>query len=72
MSVYGVRRATRSGEPRWFVRWQRSRYARQVHLGSFRTRREADIRVEWAKAKLAAGIAPTLDELDRDLDASRS
>lgn len=68
MSVYVVRRTTRAGEPRWLVRWQRGRYARQVHLGSFRTRREADARAEWARMKIAAGVAPTLDELARDLD----
>lgn len=65
--MYVVRRQTRSGEARWLVRWQHGRHSQQVHLGSFRTRREAEVRAEWARMKLAAGVAPTLAELDRDL-----
>jgi integrase len=40
------------------VRWQQTSLHRQVHLGSFKTKTEAELRKQWAERELAAGRTP--------------
>lgn len=58
MAVFIVRTERKPGQRRWVVRWQASRYAKQVHLGSFKTKQLAEDRQAWAEKELAQGRAP--------------
>lgn len=69
MAVYIVRRTTKDGSPRFLVRWQKGRYgrdAKQHHLGSFKTRAEANARKRWAELEIAAGRTPDVKRLFRE------
>lgn len=58
-SVHVAVRTTKHGEKRYLVRTRLGgRYGRLLHLGSFRTRKEADACVEWARLELAQGRVP--------------
>jgi hypothetical protein len=60
VGVFVVRRENaKDGTARFHVRWQKGRYHRQVHLGAFRTRKEALARKAWAEMEVAAGRTPT-------------
>lgn len=58
MAVFVIRTERRPGIVRFVVRWQHSSLHKQVHLGSFRTRTEAELRKQWADRELAAGRVP--------------
>lgn len=59
MAVYLVRRSTRDGSPRYLVRLQEDATSPQVHLGSFKTKREAELRRQWALEEIASGRTPS-------------
>jgi integrase len=73
-SAWLVVRATKPdgrnrGRPRYLVRYRlggRESVAR--HAGSFRTKREADIRREWVARELAAGRVPDVRSLARTVE----
>ncbi|MBA3844025.1 MAG: site-specific integrase [Actinobacteria bacterium] len=56
-SAFIVPRATKSGK-RFHARWQRGYHEPQIHLGSFKTRRAAETRCDWARNEWAAGRVP--------------
>jgi integrase len=58
MAVFIVRTERRPGIIRFVVRWQQTSLHRQVHLGSFKTKTEAELRKQWAERELAAGRVP--------------
>jgi integrase len=58
MAVWIRRRVTRNGEARFHVVFQASSYAKQRHLGAFKTLREAKLRRDWALREVAAGRVP--------------
>lgn len=58
MAVWIRRRKTRNGETRFHVVFQASSYAKQRHLGAFKTLREAKLRRDWALNEIAAGRIP--------------
>jgi integrase len=58
MAVFVVRTERRPGVVRHVVRWQAGHYSKQVHLGSFKTTTEANLRREWAEREIAAGRIP--------------
>src|SRR3954468_14535319 len=58
MAVWIRRRVTRNGEARFHVVFQASSYAKQRHLGAFKTLREAKLRRDWALNEVAAGRVP--------------
>lgn len=70
MAVFVVRTERRPGVVRHVVRWQAGHYAKQVHLGSFKTTTEANLRREWAERELAAGRIPNPRAIGR-IDAPR-
>lgn len=54
----------KNGLKRWRVRARAGRSgAPLMHLGSFATRKEANIRLKWASEQLAAGVVPSLSLL---------
>jgi integrase len=65
-SVWVVKRTTRAGEARFHVKWEGppvplvdgQRFRAQLHLGAFRTEREARARVRWAREEWAEGRIP--------------
>src|SRR4051812_17202630 len=64
-SVWKQRRVTASGEERWHVKWEGPAVKRVdgttralIHVGSFKTEREADRRIKWARDEWAAGRVP--------------
>lgn len=70
MAVFVVRTERRPGIIRFVVRWQQTSLHRQVHLGSFKTKTEADLRKQWAERELAAGSVPDVASIGR-VDAPR-
>lgn len=65
-SVHIVTRTTKAGEKRYFVRFRvGGRESRLRHGGTFRTKRDAEFRVQWIGGELAAGRVPDL-ALDRE------
>src|SRR5689334_21351179 len=71
MSVYIVRRETRTRGVRWHVRYEAGRNAKIVHLGAFGTLREAEWRKQAALDVLAKGGTPTRAQAP-DEDAQRT
>jgi integrase len=78
-SVWIVRRETRAGEARFHVRWEGppvplvegERHRSQLHLGAFRTEREAKVRARWARDEWAAGRIPDPKRIVLDALAAR-
>lgn len=64
-SAWKQRRVTGSGEERWHVKWAGPSVERadgtiraRLHIGSFKTEREADRRIKWANDEWSAGRVP--------------
>jgi integrase len=63
-SIYIAKRKTSKGQDRWHVRCETGRVAADgqrsalIHLGAFKSEREAKARRDWARMELAAGRIP--------------
>lgn len=64
-SAWKQKRVTGAGEARWHVKWEGPAVVRangsvrtRIHLGSFKTEREADNRIRWARLEWSEGRVP--------------
>lgn len=74
-SAWKQRRVTGSGEERWHVKWEGPSVERadgtirsRLHIGSFKTEREADRRIKWARDEWSAGRIPDPKRIIVDAD----
>src|SRR5918996_2406502 len=70
-SVWIERRQTRSGRPRYLVKYRLGgRESAHRYAGSFQTRREALVRSQWVAGELAATRVPRLSQIAELVNAT--